>query len=260
VSQPPDQKQASEPGSGRAPRTAIDGRSSLSTEEAVKRYIARHPELVRDDPALLARLVPESPRGSDTTIVDIRDYAIKRLQQALSEHEREHEAMLDAARANSVTVARIHGAVLGLMEARSFEDLIARVTQDMAARIDADAVALCVESQPGQPLEMLPRASVQGVRVLSPGEIDRLMGAGVTHLLQGNIMGDPVIFGDDAPVIRAQALLRLRFARRAPPGILAFGATDPAAYHPDQGVELLDFLARALERAVRLWLDEAHTA
>ena len=37
-------------------------------------------------------------------------------------------------------------------------------------------------------------------------------------------------------------------------GLLAFGATDPLRFHPDQGTDLLAFLGGVLERSLRRWL------
>ena len=37
-------------------------------------------------------------------------------------------------------------------------------------------------------------------------------------------------------------------------GLLAFGATDPLRFHPDQGTDLLAFFGGVFERSLRRWL------
>jgi hypothetical protein len=49
--------------------------------------------------------------------------------------------------------------------------------------------------------------------------------------------------------------VRLRFNSQTPAGLLALGSRQEEKFHPGQGTELLQFLARALERCVRAWLD-----
>ena len=49
------------------------------------------------------------------------------------------------------------------------------------------------------------------------------------------------------------ALIRLHLWEPARQGILAFASADPAAFEPDMGRELIDFLARVVEATAERW-------
>ena len=57
-----------------------------------------------------------------------------------------------------------------------------------------------------------------------------------------------VVLADD------EALIRLDIHSKAPAGILAFGSRNPDFFAPDQGTELVTFLARVVERCIKAWL------
>ena len=49
------------------------------------------------------------------------------------------------------------------------------------------------------------------------------------------------------------ALVRLTIGEPARAGVLAFGAESRSAFSPDMGHELIDFLARVVERTAERW-------
>ena len=67
--------------------------------------------------------------------------------------------------------------------------------------------------------------------------------------------GDAALFGGASTLVRSQALLRLKFRRDAPLGILACGSRTAGKFHPSQGTELLTFLGKAVELTIQGWLD-----
>jgi len=79
-------------------------------------------------------------------------------------------------------------------------------------------------------------------------------------LLRPRVRGARTIFGSAASLVRSDALLRLKISPAAPAGLLALGSRKENRFHPGQGTELLGFLARALERSIRAWLDLPLTA
>ena len=56
----------------------------------------------------------------------------------------------------------------------------------------------------------------------------------------------PDLYGAEAPELRSEALVRLDLGDGTCGGLLAFGATDPCRFHPDQGTDLLAFLGGVL--------------
>ena len=67
--------------------------------------------------------------------------------------------------------------------------------------------------------------------------------------------GEPellITWGQAARALASQALARLDL--EGVPGILALGSSDGGMFEPGQGTEFLNFLARAVERRIILWL------
>ena len=105
-------------------------------------------------------------------------------------------------------------------------------------------------SEPGGP----------SVMVLESGMVDALLGYKADgsprdHALRDDVDGAEEIFGPHAVQVQSEAMIRLTFSRAAPPGILALGSTRANQFYPEQAVDHLSFLARVIERSIRLWLD-----
>ncbi len=94
---------------------------------------------------------------------------------------------------------------------------------------------------------------------LREGEVDRYL----THdrpgvephvsLRAADPADSAVIFGDMARDIRSEAAIKLDFGNGARPGMLVFGAVDPARFGPDQGSDLVEFFGGVMQRAIRRW-------
>lgn len=221
----------------------------LATEE-VADWLRRHPDFLAQNPELLAVLTPPAARNGDS-VVDFQRFMMARLQDGLARADATAEEVITATRINLSTQARVHDAVLALLDADSFEHLIHIATQDLCEHLDVDAISLCVEAE----RDPLPRISTAGVYVLPPGAVDELMGSGRDVLLRARSADTESIFGPAASLVRSDALVRLQFGPGAPPGLFALGARETEAFHPGQGSELLLFLARVLERCIRAWLE-----
>ena len=61
------------------------------------------------------------------------------------------------------------------------------------------------------------------------------------------------LFGDKLDHIRSMAIVRLALWEPSRQGILAFGSSDPEAFTPDMGSDLVAFLARVVERTAERW-------
>lgn len=223
------------------------------TAGQVKAYLRRYPNILRDDPHLLASLLPPG-HPENATVRDLQRFVIDRLQDRLREAERASEAMIEAAQLNMEAQARVHEAVLMLAGAADLDSLIRVVTRNLGGIVGVDAVCLGIEAQDGDN-HISADGNTHGVQVLAPGTIDDLLGPDVPHMLRNDVRDARPLFGPQWRTVRSEALIRLHFGRRAPGGLLAIGARDPDMFHPDQGVDLLGFLARALEQCLRRCLD-----
>jgi uncharacterized protein len=236
------------PGTGALEPNAPDADDLDATR--VLAFLAAHPEfLIEHAECLTPLLKPERTSGS--RVVDLQRFVVERLDRRAHELEAERDQMVALARLNLKSQTRVHRAVLALINAQSFEQLIQAVTIDMPVFLGLDVAALCIEAAETPP----PRCETPGVRVLEAGAVDRLLGAARDMLLIPNVRGDVTLFGSGSALVRSMALLRLKFSPSAPLGLLALGSRKETRFNPGQGTELLGFLAHAIELSIRTWLD-----
>jgi uncharacterized protein YigA (DUF484 family) len=215
---------------------------------AVADYLRQHPDFLAQHSDLIQVLVPPDHRHGDN-VVDMQQFMVAKLQDQILKLQRQQRALITTSRANLSSQQRIHGAVLTLIGAQSFETLLQTVTTDFAVALDVDVITLCIEARAG-----ITKAPLAGLQLLEEGEVDRLLGVDREVRLGEDIDGDPRVFGGGAGLVRSEALLRLDIAK-APPGILAMGSRKSTRFRVSQGTELLGFLASALEITIAQWLD-----
>lgn len=228
---------------------ANDVPSKAVTEDAVLDYLHRHPELLADNPSLLESLTHSSRFGDN--VVDMQHLVLNRLREENTRLRDAHASIVGTARDNRSAQLQVHAAVLQILAARSFEKLIHTVTADLPLVLEADAMTICLEAG-NVPI---PRAYASGLRSIPQGAIERHLGPGRDIALASDITADPNIFGAATALVRSQALARLDIGPTAPKGLLAIGSRDTDTFHNGQGVELIGFLAQALETTIRQWLN-----
>ncbi len=220
-----------------------------TTEAAIAAYLKAHPDFMQRHPAVLQSLMPPSVnRGAG--VVDFQRYMVSRLQSDVGQLNLEKTALIHTARANAHGQARIHSAVLALIEARSLGQMIEVLTGDLIDVLDVDVIAMAVESNGVE----LPHVASCGIRIVESGAVAELLG-NRDVLLRGGVAGDPMIYGPGAGLIQSEALLKLNISRRTPIGLVGFGSRDPDLFQDGQGTEHIAFLGGVIERLLRAWLD-----
>lgn len=234
-----------------AVKQAATARPRITAQQVIE-YLRRHPDFLLRHAALLDTQVAPARHEGDR-VLDLQHFMVERLRRDIARLRADQDDLLANSRDNLSTQERVHRAVLALLAAESFEHLIEAVTTDLAVWLDVDVATLCVEAAD----DTIPRARIEGVQVLAPGTIDAILAPGREVVLRDDVQGDPEIFGEAAPLVRSDALIRLGFGEEKPIGMLAFGTRHPGFFNPGQGTELLSFLARILEHSVRTWLRDA---
>lgn len=242
VDRPRDQTKAARAG---APQEA----GELSSR-AVIAYLHRHPEFLDEHPEALRALRPPGREVGDG-VVDFQRFLFDRQRQEVATLKAEYRNLLNVCRGNLASQARVHKASLAILAAPSFGQLLQIVTTDLAVVLDVDVVTLAVENAAG----ITPRFPVQGIQLLKAGTVEELLGEDRAVAYEAEVPGDPALFGGGAGLVRSQALLRLRFGREAPIGLLCIGSRKAGRFHPGLGTELLAFLGRVVGIAVGLWLN-----
>lgn len=230
------------------PETTTTGKRPVTAEE-VCAFLRDHPDFLQRNGELLNQMMPPSvDRGGG--VVDLQRHMVERLRTEVDRLKEERRELIGTTRANMNSQNRVHAAVLFLLDAQSFEQLIQTITTDLAVLLDLDVVSLIIESDESE----RPEVAKSGVRVVPPGRVESWLGHRDISL-HGDMIGDSEIYGAAAGMVRSEALIRLRVSSVAPPGVLAFGSREPDSFHDGQATELVTFLARVVERIIRSWLD-----
>ena len=238
-------------------RTAGAGRpaalppSEIGAREVLA-YLRDHPDFLDRHPGAL-RLLRAPSRQDGDGVLDFQHFMLERLRRDAARLHDEHKNLIATSRGNLASQGRVHRAVLAMLRAASFEQLLQVVTTDLAVLIDVDVVTLGVESTASRPT----RLPMPGIHLLRSGTVEALLGPDRDALLTTDVHGDPALFGAAAGLVRSQALLRLSFGRTVRFGLMCLGTRNPRTFCPGLGTELLTFLARALEISVAQWLERS---
>ena len=81
-------------------------------------------------------------------------------------------------------------------------------------------------------------------------------GADTPFALLEETSDDGAVFGETSGLVRSAAYVRINAGDNLPVGILALGARERGAFHPGQGSDLVNFLARVAELCLRRWLSK----
>ena len=234
---------------GRGPGHEPDGPAPAD----VAAYLARHPEFLNDRPELLEVLTPPATR-SGRRVLDMQYFMVARLQRTVREVKEREADLLNATRSGRSQASRVHAAVLALCEPHALDNLMEIISNDLPTLLETDVVVIGVEAEDEQRRRSL--HSTPGVYLLGHGAVDRVLG-GKDVLLSEAHDTESMLFGGAATLVKSTALLRLRLGRPGKPALLALGSRDEARFLPGQSTEMLTFLAEALGRRMREWLDWA---
>lgn len=213
---------------------------AVAAAQAVKAYIRIHREKLAEDGELLGLLLPE--RFGDRRVRDLQRHVIERLSADNAALRAERDGLRSD---RSVRLGDgVRRLVLDLIEARSFEEAIAVATA-AAPAFGADKVALCVESETAAP------SGCEGVRLIAPGTTRAVLGVDSPGAVLAG--GGAALLG--APDCKSLAVFRLRIGRDTPAALYVLGARSDGCFEGAETAADLSFFARALERAIRTWLD-----
>jgi hypothetical protein len=224
-------------------------RPEIAAREVIA-YLRQHPDFLDEHPEA-ARLLRPASREVGDGVVDFQQFLFERQRRELNRLNLEYRNLIVVSRGNLASQNRVHKAALTILAAPSFGQLLQIVTTDLAVLLDVDVVTIAVENVAG----VTPRLNVQGIHLLPAGTVEERLGEEKTMVYEADVAGDPALFGGAAGLVRSQALLRLRFGREAPTGLLCIGTRKPGRFHPGLGAELLGFLARIVGLSIGLWLN-----
>ncbi len=211
--------------------------------EAVKAYVRMNRARLAADGELLSLLLPERDDLGD--VRDFQRFVIDKLAAENAKLKAEREGLLGKSSVRMGEGARRF--VLDLIDARSFAESIAVVIA-AAPSFGADRAAICVEGDTGPE-----KTRTEGVRLIPPGTTEAVLGRdGSGAILSG---GGELLLGAGGGEYKSLAAFRVKIGRDAPAALLVLGALRDGAFEDEAIATDLRFAARALERAIRAWLD-----
>jgi uncharacterized protein YigA (DUF484 family) len=208
--------------------------------EVVKTYLRMNRGKLAQDGELLALLLPE--RFEDRSVHDFQRFVIDRLSTENAALKAEREAVKSGPRLGD----GLRRYLLDLIDARSFAEAIA-VALAAAPAFGADVAAFCIEG------ESVSKTSTDGVRLIPAGTTEAVLGLeGTGAILSG---GGELLLGPSGASCKSLAAFRLRIGRHTPAALFVLGAHIPGRFEDKEIESDLRYFARALERAIRAWLD-----
>jgi uncharacterized protein len=209
--------------------------------EAVRRFLADNPDVLKADEALLAAL---GLRVAADNVVEYGPAALARVHAAHKREATVRRKLEATARENFAAQAQTHGAVIDLLESRNHADLARRVDDLAQLRFGLAAGVLALEG---------PQNTPAGWRTLVEGQVDMILDGHQRLHRMGFAPTALGLFGERADGVRSMAMVRLAIWEPARQGLIAFGSADPQGFTPDMGAELVAFLARVVERTAERW-------
>ena len=209
--------------------------------EAVKAFVRLNRPRLAADGELLAMLLPE--RFRDGEIRDLQRHVIEQLVRENVALRAERDG-LRSRRGIGEAVRRL---LLELLDARSFEEAVGLAVGSPDA-FGANLAGICIE---GEACRAVPGA--QRVRLIAPGMVSRILGRDGSGVILSN--GGEVLLGPAGRDCKSMAVFRLRLGADTPPAVFVLGACAPFCFEGEESSEEIGYFARALERAIRAWLN-----
>jgi uncharacterized protein YigA (DUF484 family) len=217
--------------------------SELSGEQ-VSNFLSNNPNFFEENPDTLKSMEVPS-RWSGDGVVDMQKFMLEQLRGEIDNLRDCTQDVIETSRTNMSIQTRTHTAVLALLFASNFNQLISVVSEDFPLLLDIHVAKIGFEPANSPETEIQSDAVTRYL----PGDVDQLTGPDQDVVLMQNVNDDGSLFGEEAVLIHSAALARLRPGLRTPTGLLALGAKG-SAFYPGQGTELIGFLARVLERCM----------
>jgi len=206
-------------------------------EEQIAEYIIAHPDFFTRHADALAAIDIPHPTGDAISLIERQ---VRTLRDQSLNYRRQLEDLVAVARENDALAKRLHRLTLALIEARSFDEVLNTLQDELREQFKADSVEMKLFAseqleahahEPGPALfsDFLKRARS------NCGQLDK---AQLEYL-----------FGPQAGETGSAALIPLT----APPlaGVLAIGSRDPQRFHEGKSVDFLQRLAEVVSATLQ---------
>lgn len=219
------------------------------SEQAVKDYLADHPDFFERHGALLDSLQLPHATGGAVSLVERQ---VSMLRQKELKMKRQLKELINVARDNDVLANKIHRLSIQLLGSRDLQSSIKAIEEGMRSGFGADQSVLVHFGDPalfedidaGRFFRVVERDD----KALKPFET--FLAASTPRCGQARDSQRDFLFHDDADEIGSMALVPL--GDKSQIGFLAIGSADADRFHPGMSIDFLahvgDLVAGALKR------------
>lgn len=224
------------------------------SDQQVGVFLADNPDYLARNPDILKAMTTPS-RWSGDGIADMQQFMLEQLRGEIDNLRDCAQEVIETSRTNMSVQMRTHTAVLALLAAKDFPQMLRVIEDDFPLLLDIDVAVIGFEPslQPASP--QAAALAAPAVRRLARGDADRYIGADLNVALVRDIADDGTIFGEAAGIAQSAAFTRIRPGRASPMGMMALGSRG-SVFHPGQGTEMIGFLSRVLECCIDRWLTQ----
>jgi len=232
-----------------------DALPSDLNDERVGAFLAENPDFLARNPDVLKSMVaPSRWNGNDSGagIADMQQFMLEQLRGEVDNLRDCAQDVIETSRTNMSIQMRTHTAVLALLSATSFDQMLRVIDNDFSLLLDIDVAVIGFEPSPEPANPLAAGLLAPSVRRFDKGDIERFVGAEQDVALIRDFDGDGTIFGEAVGLAQSAAFARIRPGHHSPMGLLALGSRG-SVFYPGQGTEMIGFLARVLERCIDRW-------
>lgn len=217
-------------------------------EQDIIDYLKSNPKFLQKNPDVVDYLLPPKDTTNGRRVVDFQHYMVEKLKTDKKMVLDTTRDIIEVSRENMNNLARIHEAILKILEAETFDQFIQILSVDVPVALDCDVVMLIADND-----GRLPQTEMRACRYVPQGTCATWM-EGNDARIQSNIQGSTDLFGEAAGLVRSQALLKIDRTLNVPPCIVAFGSRDPEMFMEGHGTDLIRFLCDVTERVIKMWM------
>ncbi|MDH5189199.1 MAG: DUF484 family protein [Rhodospirillaceae bacterium] len=215
-------------------------------DDEIGEYLLEHPDFFSRNPDILVNMAtPGRYEQTPGGVVDFQQVMLDRLKGEIENLTACTQDVIETSRTNMSYQTRTHAAVLALLSASDALTLARIIIDDLPLLLDVDVVAYGFERDSLARPQLL---ALPGVHAYSKGYVDSCLGEGVEVQLMRDVLDDGTIFGEAASLVNSAGIARIRQGASTPNGLFALGSRTNGAFNSGQGTELLNFLARVVEK------------
>lgn len=219
------------------------------SEQAVRDYLAAHPDFFENHPSLLSTLHLPHPTGGAVSLVERQVSVLRQKDRKL---ERQLKELIEVARANDLLAAKIHELTLQLLATNDLRGTVSVLEVAMRSGFGAEHAVLIVF---GDPDDFTDIDAGRFFRVVQKdaeelGPFKTFLNGSSARCGKIRDAQKAFLFQDDADEVGSAALVPLSESSEI--GFLAVGSTDANRFHPGMSIDFLtrlgDLVAGALKR------------